>query len=50
MEADDNWSWDTLFTDLAGQMQAEWFPEQEEEDKTSRTAERPYTAFNRFPV
>ena len=51
VEPDDHWSWDTLFTDLAGQMQAEWFPEQEEEeDKASRTAERPYTAFNRFPV
>ena len=51
MEADDHWSWDTLFTDLAGQMQAEWFPEQEEEeDKASRNTERPYTAFNRFPV
>ena len=51
VEPDDHWSWDTLFTDLAGQMQAEWFPEQEEEeDKASRTTERPYTAFNRFPV
>ena len=51
-EPDDHWSWETLFTELAGQMQAELVPGQEEEEEESRgtTTDRPYTAFNRFPV
>ena len=52
-EQDDHWSWETLFTELAGQMQAELVPGQEEEEEEEgkrRTTDRPYTAFNRFPV
>ena len=47
-EPDDPWHFDTLFTEMASIMQAEWMPEPEE--KTTTTKERPYTAFNRFPV
>ena len=50
-EQDDHWSWDTLFTELAGQMQSEWYPGKEDEETEARAAtDRPYTAFNRFPV
>ena len=48
-EPDECWSWDKLYTDVSGEMQAEWFPVNTEEKKED-TNERPYTAFNRFPV
>ena len=48
-EADEPWSWDILFTDVSSELTAEWFPETEEEKKEA-VKERPYTAFNRFPV
>jgi len=47
-EADEQWTWDTLFTDVSSELQSEWFPETEE--KTKAPSDRPYTAFNRFPV
>merc|ERR1719225_334687 len=49
-EPDETWTWDMLFTDVSSQLQAEWFPETETEEKTSQPNERPYPAFNRFPV
>ena len=49
-EPDETWTWDMLFTDVSSQLQAEWFPETETEEKSSQPSERPYTAFNRFPV
>lgn len=48
-EADEVWTWDLLFTDVSSELQTEWSPEVEEE-KASTTKDRPYTAFNRFPV
>ena len=48
-ESDEVWSWDMLFTDVSSEMQSEWFPESAEEKEKTPT-ERPYTAFNRFPV
>ena len=48
-EADEVWTWDLLFTDVSSELQSEWSPEVEEE-KASSTKDRPYTAFNRFPV
>ena len=57
-EPDETWSWDKLFADVSSQMQSEWFPTgsaTEEsitkgENTTSERTERPYTAFNKFPV
>merc|ERR1712130_201196 len=49
-EPDETWTWDMLFTDVSSQLQAEWFPETETEEKSNQPSERPYTAFNRFPV
>ena len=49
-EPDDCWAWDKLFTDVSSEMQTEWFPTNEEEKKKDTNDERPYTAFNRFPV
>ena len=48
-EPDEVWSWDMLFTDVSSELQSEWFPEVTEEKKEV-PSERPYTAFNRFPV
>jgi len=48
-ELDETWSWDVLFTDVSSDMMTEWFPEVEEENKNT-IKDRPYTAFNRFPV
>ena len=56
-EQDETWSWDKLFADVSSQMQSEWFPtgaagkesNTKAENTTERT-ERPYTAFNKFPV
>ncbi|XP_023333271.1 intraflagellar transport protein 43 homolog [Eurytemora carolleeae] len=48
-EVDETWSWDILFTDVSSDMLTEWFPETEQQEKT-KFQERPYTAFNRFPV
>ena len=48
-EPDEAWSWDILFADVSSELQSEWFPESVEE-KTAAPNERPYTAFNRFPV
>ncbi|QQP50726.1 hypothetical protein FKW44_011841, partial [Caligus rogercresseyi] len=48
-EPDSEWTWDTLFADIGGQLQEEWSLDAPENDgKTG--AERPYTAFNKFPV
>jgi intraflagellar transport protein 43 len=49
-EADEEWTWDMLFTDVSSELQAEWFPEAEEARPTVSQQDRPYTAFNRFPV
>merc|ERR1712080_57234 len=49
-EADEAWSWDLLFTDVSSELQSEWFPEVEQQKSSSAPQERPYTAFNRFPV
>ena len=56
-EQDETWSWEKLFADVSSQMQSEWFPtgaageesNTKAENTTERT-ERPYTAFNKFPV
>ena len=48
-EADELWNWDILFTEVASQMQSEWFPA-EKDEQTKTATERPFTAFNRFPV
>jgi hypothetical protein len=48
-EPDETWNWDILFTDVSSELMTEWFPETEEEKKNA-VKERPYTAFNRFPV
>ena len=48
-EADESWQWETLFTEMAGSLQTEWFPEPQETGGAA-PSERPYTAFNRFPV
>ena len=48
-EADESWHWETLFTEMAGSLQTEWFPEAKETGGGT-PSERPYTAFNRFPV
>ena len=54
-EPDVTWHWDQVFAQVSGELRREWFPDEEvdetateEEQKTRR--ERPYTAFNRFPV
>ncbi len=49
-EPDEPWSWDVVFAQVSGELQREWHPEQEEEERQQATKERPYTAFNRFPV
>ncbi len=48
-EPDETWNWDILFTDVSSELMTEWFPETEEEKKNA-VKDRPYTAFNRFPV
>ena len=48
-EPDEVWTWEMLFTDVSSELQSEWFPEVEE-SKPSGPQDRPYTAFNRFPV
>ena len=48
---DTTWTWDVIFAEVSGDLQKEWFPDQEEPQKEGKAAiERPYTAFNRFPV
>lgn len=49
-EPDEQWTWDEVFAEVSGQLQKEWFPEEEEQEKKAAASERPYTAFNRFPV
>ena len=65
-EQDDPWHWDVVFAEVSGELQKEWYPDEEEHpDVTAAAAdetngnkavssgpskERPYTAFNRFPV
>lgn len=49
-EADEVWSWDLLFTDVSSELQSEWFPEVEQPKSATTPQDRPYTAFNRFPV
>ena len=49
LEADESWQWETLFTELAASLNTQWLPEPEEGERVA-ASERPYTAFNRFPV
>ena len=56
-EPDEPWTWDQLFASVSSQMQAEWFPvggggteEAGAAAEVQERSERPYTAFNRFPV
>jgi len=51
-EADEPWNWDVLFTDVSSTLTAEWFPEADKDigESKSSVKDRPYTAFNRFPV
>ncbi len=61
-EADEPWHWDVIFAEVSGELQKEWFPEDDPESAMNTSAsnpadperrpnaERPYTAFNRFPV
>ena len=63
-EPDEAWHWDVVFAEVSGELQKEWSPDVEEdvEDENNSspvaaasvssgpTKDRPYTAFNRFPV
>lgn len=58
-EPDETWTWDKLFADVSSQLQSEWFPTHEDADNNivkengntgQERMERPYTAFNKFPV
>jgi len=57
-EPDENWTWEKLFADVSSQMQSEWFPtggdlERNQSSNGSEQLEkhdRPFTAFNKFPV
>jgi len=49
-EADEVWTWDLLFTDVSSSLQCEWFPEVDTSKTGSNGQDRPYTAYNRFPV
>lgn len=65
-EPDEPWNWDVVFAEVSGELQREWSPDEEESlgeiDSNGNgnskpnsaehrpTKERPYTAFNRFPV
>ena len=49
-EPDVAWSWDEVFAEVSGELQREWFPEEEAQEKAQAAQERPYTAFNRFAV
>merc|ERR1712130_577040 len=56
-EPDENWTWEKLFADVSSQMQSEWFPTGGHEHNTNSNSseqpekqDRPFTAFNKFPV
>lgn len=57
-EADEAWNWDVLFAEVSGDLQKEWYPEELTPEAAGggsvggaeQGRERPYTAFNRFPV
>ena len=58
-EVDEPWHWDQVFAQVSSELRKEWFPEDDGDqdvvdqakDESSRiTRDRPYTAFNRFPV
>ena len=49
LEADESWQWETLFTELAASLNTQWLPEPEDGERVA-ASERPFTAFNRFPV
>lgn len=49
-EPDELWKWDVVFAEISGDLQREWFPDEEANEKVEAASERPYTAFNRFPV
>ena len=56
-EPDESWAWASLFADVSSQMQSEWCPGSEADTDNTQPAgssvennERPYTAFNKFPV
>jgi len=53
-EPDEVWTWDKLFADVSSQIQSEWFPINNNQVRDTKAEqennERPYTAFNKFPV
>ena len=59
-EPDEAWHWDVVFAEVSGELQKEWSPEDDIEEGENKnqaaatgsgpTKDRPYTAFNRFPV
>ena len=53
-EPDEVWTWDKLFADVSSQIQSEWFPINNNNVRDTKPEqennERPYTAFNKFPV
>ena len=54
-EPDEVWTWDKLFADVSSQIQSEWFPinnnnVRDTNKPEQENNERPYTAFNKFPV
>ena len=58
-EPDETWSWETLFAEVSSHMTSDWLGSEEASTDNKETAgtnpgqaesERPYTAFNKFPV
>ncbi|CAB4068769.1 IFT43 [Lepeophtheirus salmonis] len=49
-ESDEEWTWDTLFANVGGELQEECVSEDVEEEEGKTLLERPFTAFNKFPV
>ena len=57
-EQDEPWPWDVIFAEVKGELQKEWSSEDQEEDEqesvnveqSGPSKNRPYTAFNKFPV
>ena len=58
-EPDETWSWDKLFAEVSSHMQSDWGGSEETSADNKESAgtnpgqaetERPYTAFNKFPV
>ena len=58
-EPDETWSWETLFAEVSSHMQSDWMGSEDTTKDNKEVAganpglaenERPYTAFNKFPV